>query len=145
MSRLWRLPVLACLLVGGLAVEALAFPLAGQAFRRAAIRRWSRLLLRACGLRLAIDPAFGADGAGAAGRLIVSNHVSWLDIFAINAAAPAAFVATSEIRRWPVIGLLVAMAGTVFIERGRRRAVHDVITTLRGIGYRFEDRPTSTL
>ena len=100
MSRLWRLPVLACLLVGGLAVEALAFPLAGQAFRRAAIRRWSRLLLRACGLRLAIDPAFGADGAGAAGRLIVSNHVSWLDIFAINAAAPAAFVATSEIRRW---------------------------------------------
>ena len=128
MARLWRLPALVVLLVGGLLTEALLFPFAGQRFRRAAIRRWSGMLVRACGLRLTVDSRLGP---AAEGRLIVANHVSWLDIFAINAAAPAAFVATSEIRRWPVIGLLVAMAGTVFIERARRRAVHDVIVTMR--------------
>ena len=127
MARLWRLPALIVLLVGGLLTEALLFPLAGRAFRRAAIRCWSRLLVAACGLTLKVDPAVSA----AKGRLIVANHASWLDIFAINAAAPAAFVAGAEIRRWPVIGLLVAMAGTVFIERGRRRAVHQVIAALR--------------
>lgn len=139
MARLWRLPALVVLLVGGLLTEAVLFPLAGQAFRRAAIRRWSRLLVAACGLTLKVDPALAAVAgevreageAGAEGRLIVANHASWLDIFAINAVAPAAFVAGAEIRRWPVIGLLVAMAGTVFIERGRRRAVHQVIATLR--------------
>lgn len=117
------------LLIGGLLTEALVFPLASQSLRRRAIRGWSRLLIAACGLRLEVDPAL--TDAEAQGRLIVANHASWLDIFAINAVAPAAFVASAEIRRWPVLGLLVAMAGTVFIERGRRRAVHEVIGTLR--------------
>ena len=77
--------------------------------------------------------ARGGDGRAAAadGRLIVANHVSWLDIFAINAAAPSAFVAKAEIRRWPLVGLLVAAAGTVFIERSRRHAVHQAIERLR--------------
>ncbi len=128
MPRFWRLPALVLLVLGGLLTEVLLFPFGGQRFRRAAIQRWSGWLVRACGLRLTVDPQLGR---AAEGRLIVANHQSWLDIFAINAAAPAAFVATSEIRRWPVLGLLVAMAGTVFIERSRRRAVHDVIVTLR--------------
>ncbi|MDO4682899.1 MAG: lysophospholipid acyltransferase family protein [Lautropia sp.] len=59
----------------------------------------------------------------APGRMLVANHVSWLDIFAINALAPSAFVAKAEIRQWPVVGWLVAMAGTIFIERGRRKAL----------------------
>lgn len=128
MSRLWRLPALLALLLGGLATEALLFPMAGQAFRRRAIGIWSRALVAACGLKLSADPRLARL---AEGRLIVANHLSWLDIFSINAVAPAAFVATSDIRRWPVIGQLVAMAGTVFIERSRRRAVHAVIGTMR--------------
>jgi len=53
--------------------------------------------------------------------MIVANHVSWLDIFALNAVSPVRFVAKSEIRRWPAIGWLSARTGTLFIERGRRR------------------------
>ncbi|MDO5056678.1 MAG: lysophospholipid acyltransferase family protein [Lautropia sp.] len=67
----------------------------------------------------------------APGRMLVANHQSWLDIFAINALAPSAFVAKAEIRRWPLVGWLVAMAGTVFIERGRRHAVADAVQQLR--------------
>ena len=53
--------------------------------------------------------------------LLVSNHVSWLDIFAVYSAAPGLFVAKSEIRHWPVVGSLVRRVGTLFIERGSRR------------------------
>ena len=50
--------------------------------------------------------------------LLVANHVSWIDIFVLNSARATSFVAKSEIRSWPVIGWLVAGAGTLFIERG---------------------------
>ncbi|MGE0315649.1 MAG: lysophospholipid acyltransferase family protein [Lautropia sp.] len=127
-ARLWRLPLLVGLLVGGILTELVVFPLLSSRRRRTAIRLWSRALLGACGLSLEAD----ARLAGLApGRMIVANHVSWLDIFAIDAVAPAAFVAKAEIRRWPVLGLLVAFAGTVFIERARRHAVHEAILQLR--------------
>lgn len=86
-------------------------------------------------------PAYPAQGVAptggqtlaelAPGRMLVANHPSWLDIFAIDALAPAAFVAKAEIRRWPLIGLLVSQAGTLYIERGRRRAVPEAIEQMR--------------
>jgi lyso-ornithine lipid O-acyltransferase len=48
---------------------------------------------------------------------IVSNHASWLDIFALNAAARVYFVAKSEVEGWPGIGWLARATGTVFIRR----------------------------
>ncbi len=128
MPRLWRLPLLVLLLLVGLVVEATTFPFAGSNGRRRAVRVWSRALVRCCGVAIDVDPALAER---APGRLIVANHVSWLDIFAINAVAPAAFVAKAEIRRWPLAGWLVAAAGTVFIQRSRRHAVHQVIERLR--------------
>lgn len=67
----------------------------------------------------------------ARGRMLVANHPSWLDIFAIDALAPASFVAKAEIERWPLVGQLVAQAGTVFIQRGNRRAVPEAIQQMR--------------
>jgi 1-acyl-sn-glycerol-3-phosphate acyltransferase len=58
---------------------------------------------------------------GHPGLLLVANHVSWLDILAIDATLPSRFVSKAEVRRWPVIGWLAAMAGTLFLERGKRR------------------------
>jgi 1-acyl-sn-glycerol-3-phosphate acyltransferase len=59
--------------------------------------------------------------------MLVLNHVSWLDIFAVNSQSPSIFIAKSEIASWPLAGTLVSRAGTIFIERGRRQAVHKVI------------------
>jgi 1-acyl-sn-glycerol-3-phosphate acyltransferase len=53
--------------------------------------------------------------------LLASNHVSWLDIFAVYAVTPGLFVAKAEIRDWPIVGDLVRRVGTLFIERGNRR------------------------
>jgi len=53
---------------------------------------------------------------------VVSNHCSWLDIFALNARKRIYFVAKADVANWPGIGWLARATGTVFIERDRRRA-----------------------
>jgi 1-acyl-sn-glycerol-3-phosphate acyltransferase len=82
------------------------------------LERWSRRLLAILRVRVAAHnaPALLPDRC-----LLVSNHVSWLDIFAVFAVFPSLFVAKSEIRRWPLVGRLVERVGTLFIERGSRR------------------------
>jgi len=58
--------------------------------------------------------------------LLVANHISWLDIFVLNAHLPVRFVAKAELARWPVVSRMIRGAGTVFIERERRRDAHRV-------------------
>ena len=58
--------------------------------------------------------------------LLVSNHLSYLDIVVISSIAPAVFVSKAEVRRWPVFGLLAKMGGTIFIQRERRLDVGEV-------------------
>jgi lyso-ornithine lipid O-acyltransferase len=52
--------------------------------------------------------------------LYVANHISWLDIPAIAGTVAARFIAKSEIARWPVIGWLATIGGSVFVARDRR-------------------------
>jgi 1-acyl-sn-glycerol-3-phosphate acyltransferase len=49
--------------------------------------------------------------------LIASNHLSYLDILFYGATLPCVFVAKTEVREWPLLGLLAALGGTVFIDR----------------------------
>ena len=49
--------------------------------------------------------------------LIVSNHLSHLDILLYGSLGPVIFVAKEEVRRWPLLGLLAASGGTVFVDR----------------------------
>jgi len=55
--------------------------------------------------------------------LVVSNHVSWLDIVVIGQYLPAYFVAKSDILGWPVIGYMAKQAGTIFIRRGDKKNI----------------------
>ena len=55
--------------------------------------------------------------------LLVSNHVSWLDIIIIGQYLPAYFVAKSDILSWPVIGYLAQQGGTIFIRRGNKKQI----------------------
>ncbi|MBO27981.1 MAG: 1-acyl-sn-glycerol-3-phosphate acyltransferase [Rhodobacteraceae bacterium] len=48
---------------------------------------------------------------------LVSNHISWIDVFAINATTRVCFVAKSEVAGWPGIGLLARVTGTAFVKR----------------------------
>jgi lyso-ornithine lipid O-acyltransferase len=53
---------------------------------------------------------------------VVANHVSWLDIFALNARKRIYFVSKSEVAGWPGIGWLARATGTLFINRDPRDA-----------------------
>jgi len=112
------------------ATVAVVFPWASQAVRRALKRRWSRQLVGTLGIKLdvvgATSRSFKLGAGGTVPRiphgLLVANHVSWLDIYVINALAPAVFVAKDDVRSWPLIGWLCANTDTIFLERGSRAA-----------------------
>jgi 1-acyl-sn-glycerol-3-phosphate acyltransferase len=122
----WRLARLVLHLLQGLLTCALVFPWAGAPLRERLVRRWSASLLGICRVEL----ERGAGGRPLQHALIVSNHISWLDIFVINSLHPCRFVAKAEIRAWPVVGWLVAQAGTVFIARGNRRDLRHIFKGL---------------
>lgn len=119
MTRGLRLTRLALHLLQGMLTIAALFPFYSATRRGVAVKRWSKELLDMLGVRLHVygEPLHGQ----ARPVMLVANHVSWLDIYAINAVLPVRFVAKSEIRAWPVIGWLSANTGTLFIERTRRR------------------------
>lgn len=118
---LFRFVCVSAWILLGLLTELLVFPVLGRVRRRRVVGAWSRVLLRLCGVRVRPVGAPVARGA----VLWVANHVSWVDIFVLNSVRTTSFVAKSDIRRWPVIGLLVAWAGTLFIDRRHRHAVRD--------------------
>jgi len=122
----WRLARLVLHLLQGLATCALVFPWAGAPLRERLVQRWSARLLGICRVEL----ERGGEGRPLQHALIVSNHISWLDIFVINSLHPCRFVAKAEIRAWPVLGWLVAQAGTVFIARGNRRDLRHIFKGL---------------
>ena len=110
-------------LVAGLLISACVFPFVDAAKRRRHVQRWSAKLLTICGISVEVAPAAAQFPVHA---LVVANHVSWLDIFVINTLQPCRFVAKADIRDWPLLGWLSAKAGTIFIARGKLRAVRRI-------------------
>jgi 1-acyl-sn-glycerol-3-phosphate acyltransferase len=130
--RAWRATQLVAHLLAGLTLAPLLPLLASERFgggrRRddALVRWWLRGVLRILNVRVRIEGRVESDPT-----LFVANHISWLDIPVLRAACDAGFLAKSEVRRWPLIGGMAALAGTVFFERGTpdaSRAAADTLT-----------------
>ena len=114
-------------MLAGMATCAFVFPFIGTEKRNGPIRRWSRQLLAICNVAVQMTPG---SAVPLEQGMVVCNHVSWLDIFVINALYPCRFVAKSEIRDWLLAGWLVAQAGTVFIARGNKRELRNIFKGL---------------
>jgi 1-acyl-sn-glycerol-3-phosphate acyltransferase len=107
------------------------FPRASAQQRLELNRAWSLRMLQLCGMRLVVHN----DGARLdEGVLVVANHISWIDIYVINAWRPTPFLSKAEIRKWPVVGWCAEQLGTVFIQREKRsdakRIMHDLAERL---------------
>jgi 1-acyl-sn-glycerol-3-phosphate acyltransferase len=127
----WRLARVLVHGLHGLAIVWLRFPAYAPSRRQARIGWWSAKLLRLMGLAL---QASGTPRPGA--KLVVANHVSWLDIAALHAVLPEArFVAKADVRHWPLVSRLVAAAGTLYLERENKRdalrVVHQIAQALQ--------------
>lgn len=81
------------------------------------LQRNSRRVLRV------FDVAWGSSGPVPERGLLVCNHLSYVDVLAIAAVTPTAFVAKREVRGWPVFGWFAKIAGTVFVHREKRTDV----------------------
>lgn len=79
---------------------------------------YHRLVCRLLGVRLNVVGKPPETGP----LLIVSNHVSWIDIVVLSAMAPVSFVAKKEVNGWPFFGSLARLQRTVFVDRDRRHA-----------------------
>lgn len=127
---LWRLARVGGLLVAAVLRCTLIFPFSSPAQRLVQTGRWCAQVARALGVTVE-GRGFSHDGPA----LLVANHISWLDILAINAVHPARFVSKADVKHWPVLGWLVGCGGTLFIERERKRdalrVVHQIAAALK--------------
>jgi 1-acyl-sn-glycerol-3-phosphate acyltransferase len=83
---------------------------------------WARGMLAIIGIEVRVKghPAHGPV-------LMAANHISWLDILVIHAACHCRFVAKSEIRSWPLVGVLTTGGGSLYIERSSNRDAMRVV------------------
>lgn len=93
-------------------------PRAWRAVRRSVLRRWGRASLAILGCRVTVRGT-----APQSPFLLISNHLSYVDIFLLSAFAPGRFVAKAEIRGWPVAGAMCRTVDIIFVDRRRRRDV----------------------
>lgn len=144
-KRWMRVAHLGVHLLRGAFIAGLLFPLQSEARRKREIESWSARLCNILGLRISlhgVPPAYDLRPL-----MMVANHVSWLDIFAINAVVPVRFVAKSEVRRWPLVGWLSARAATIFIDRARRQdtlRINDLVARALRSGDLFAVFPEGT-
>jgi 1-acyl-sn-glycerol-3-phosphate acyltransferase len=117
LRALWRLVRVLLHIAHGLAIVWTSFGRLDVAARRRRVQWWAGKLLRVLGASLHTG---GQAHAGPV--LLAANHVSWLDIVAIHALCPQArFISKAQVRHWPLLRTLVDAAGTLYLERERRR------------------------
>ncbi len=109
---------------------AFVLPRASAQKRGRLIREWAGKLPRMIGIEINHEGSLDCPEAfdsgitpNQMGRLLVSNHVTFLDPFVIDAVLPAGFVAKAEIGRWPVLGRIASAVGTIYIERKNKRSL----------------------
>lgn len=113
-------------LLGGLWTIRRRFGVLALDQRQVLVQAWSRRMLELMGVGLVVHGQPPAGGP----VLLLANHISWLDIIVINAAAPCRFVSKADVRQWPLVGRLVEGSGTLFIERDKRRDALRVVSQL---------------
>ncbi len=126
--RLWRALLHA---LRGWYLITFRFPGWPQQQRNATVQAWSLDMLRVLGIPLHVEGEAPARGP----MLLVSNHLSWLDILVMHAARHCRFVSKADVKHWPLIGTLATGGGTLYIEREKRRdamrVVHHMAESLR--------------
>jgi 1-acyl-sn-glycerol-3-phosphate acyltransferase len=89
------------------------------------LHRWSRFACRVVGVRITVRGSMPHSG------LLVSNHLSYLDVIVLSSIRPCVFVAKRDVAAWPLFGWLAHAAGTIFVDREHRLASADVVDLVR--------------
>lgn len=90
------------------------------------IQYWAKRLLRILKIKITLS-GNALKFLGKESYLVVSNHVSWLDIPVIFSLKPITFVSASDVKTWPIIGILARISGAIFVDRNRKSNLPQVI------------------
>jgi len=93
--------------------------------RAAWLHRWSRFACRVLGIRVTTRGSMPSSG------LLVSNHLSYLDIVVLSSIRSCVFVAKRDVAAWPLFGWLAYAAGTIFVDRQRRLSSVAIVKFIR--------------
>jgi 1-acyl-sn-glycerol-3-phosphate acyltransferase len=104
-----------------------ALALGGERARAPLFRFWARALLTLIGVEVEVEGRPPAPGAA-----LFANHLSYLDVAVLGSLVDARFVAKADVASWPGLGPLAARAGTIFIDRGRKRDLLRVLPLVEG-------------
>jgi 1-acyl-sn-glycerol-3-phosphate acyltransferase len=82
---------------------------------RVLIQHWAKRLLRILKIKITLSGEV-LKFLGKDSYLVVSNHISWLDIPVIFSLKPITFVSATDIKTWPIIGTLAKISGAIFVK-----------------------------
>jgi 1-acyl-sn-glycerol-3-phosphate acyltransferase len=89
------------------------------------LHRWCRFACRVLGIRVTKHGSMPSSG------LLVSNHLSYLDIIVLSSIRPCVFVAKRDVASWPLFGWLAHAAGAIFVDRERRSSSKKAVDLIR--------------
>ena len=126
LSASWKALRMLIHVLQGMWTVAWRFPRLGALQKQAAVQDWAQQLLRKAGIALEVHGMPAVQGP----VLLVSNHISWLDIPVMHAARFCRFVSKDDVRSWPLIGPLATAAGTLYIARNSRRDARRMVQAM---------------
>ncbi len=118
-GRVLRFMLVVIHVLQGVLTTAVILPSLSPVQRDVRVRQWSARLMRILRIRVCVSGDWPSVESHP--LILTSNHVSWVDIFALHSVHPVRFVSKAEVRHWPVFGWLAEKTGTLFLERGSRR------------------------
>jgi 1-acyl-sn-glycerol-3-phosphate acyltransferase len=92
-----------------------------------AVMAWAQGALAIFGAQVSVKGSFTQGGP----LLLVSNHISWLDILLYLSLTPVRFVSKSEVQSWPIVGRFAGACRTLFIQRASKRDARKVVEMMR--------------
>ncbi len=93
---------------------------------RAIFRRWARAVCWVLGVRVTVEGVVPGPPC-----LLVSNHLSYVDVPVIASVFPSRFVAKAEVRSWPIVGWSCRLAEMLFVDRTSRPDARRVADEIR--------------
>jgi 1-acyl-sn-glycerol-3-phosphate acyltransferase len=97
--------------------------------RHMLIQFWAKRLLRILKIKITLSGEV-LKFLNKDSYLVVSNHISWLDIPVIFSLKPITFVSSTDVKTWPIIGMLAKISGAIFVDRNRKSSLVDVIQAM---------------
>lgn len=121
LTRYYRISRIVFHTLLGVTTAASVFPLSSKNFKLRLIKWWCQYLLGIFNVRVVIHGHAPPSYQTASNIMFVANHVSWVDIHALNSIIPTRFIAKSDIKNWPVFGYLATKSNVLFISREKRQ------------------------